>query len=62
MRVAWYLGLAIVWVVSVVVVTQGRAAEGNSQAGAVDRSPVDLAVFANGKWLVTANQTANSVS
>lgn len=28
----------------------------------VERSPVDLAIVASGKWLVTANETSNSVS
>lgn len=39
------------------------ACNGNEIAGAdVHRSPVDLVINASGTWLVTANQTSNSVS
>jgi len=41
-----------------------RAAAGNGslQPAAVDRSPVDLVLAADGSWLVTANQTSDSLS
>lgn len=45
-------------------VAETDAAATNSQAAtkAVDRSPVDLAISADGNWLVTANQTSDSIS
>ncbi|MCP4784013.1 MAG: beta-propeller fold lactonase family protein [Fuerstiella sp.] len=38
------------------------ASLGTASADQVDRSPLQLAVSADGKWLYTANRTANSVS
>jgi YVTN family beta-propeller protein len=49
---SWLIASAIVWL------PDAAAAE----AEAPDRSPVDLALTSDGRWLVTANQTSNSVS
>ena len=38
------------------------SADTATESARVDRSPVDLAIARHGKWLVTANETSNSVS
>lgn len=41
---------------------RGQAGPGNTPADAVDRSPVDLALSPDERWLYTANQTSHSLS
>jgi len=40
----------------------GRCRGAEVDRSTVDRSPVDVAVSADGRWLVTANETSNSLS
>ena len=58
--------LILVTIVAVGAATAGDLRADNVARGmsrsAVDRSPVDLALSPDGRWLVTANETADSVS
>lgn len=58
---AWCLWLVAAWVATALDVGHGSP-PGTGGPMEPDRSPVDVAVFADGKWLVTANQTSHSVS
>ena len=61
MRVAWCLWVAMAWICCGEL-GDASAAEASPLEPESNRSPVDLAIFSHGKWLVTANETSDSVS